>query len=135
MFLQEWNSESLGIPVEEKVIARCGIYGIRPLVCAVYPAKLDKSGFFGYVLDPNFHTKKLSNQAYDACPRPINKDDFADYNGTMTRNLSVQKFELGYFQIFADYWNKNPNSQSKFFEHLTRMYSNRIIYDEETNIK
>ena len=130
MFLQEWTGKDLGINYSEEVIARCGMYGCRPLTCAIFPARLDDSGLIGYVLDPYLNAKKKQNPALNLCPRPLENEDFADHSGEIIRNLSVHKFEMEFFRGLAKDWNKNPKSLNDLMIFLKKVYSNRIIYEE-----
>ena len=127
MFLQEWTGKHLGANLSEDVIARCGIYGCRPLTCAIYPARLDKSGYIGYVLDPYVNAPKKANPAMNVCPRPLEKDDFADYSGEIIRNLALHKYEMAFFKTIAADWNERPKSLNELMVYLKRVYTNRIV--------
>lgn len=128
MFLQEWDGETLELPALNDVIARCGIYGPRPLTCAIYPARLDESGIFGYVMDPHINCERKQTAAYNVCPRPIEEKDFDANSENITKNLALHKFEMDFFKTFAKHWNENPGYLQDFFPHMETVYTNRLIY-------
>lgn len=126
MFLLEWNNEMLNLPASGKIQARCGIYGCRPLTCAIYPVKLDNSGLFGYAADPYINCDKKNNAAYNVCPRPLKDDDFTDHSGEMMKTLALRKFEMDFFKELANGWNEKPGSLKEFFEYIEKIYKNRV---------
>lgn len=132
MFLQEWDGKSLGHEELNDVIGRCGIYGPRPYTCAIYPAKLDATGIFGYVPDPHKNCERKKTAAYNVCPRPIVDKDFGSDTEVTTKNLALHKFEMDFFKAFAKHWNQNPGYLSDFFTHLKEVYSKRLMYQDET---
>jgi len=130
MFLQEWNNKEISSIQEGQTVGRCGIYGVRPLVCSIYPAKLDESQVFGYIPDPYYNCEKKNTPVYNLCPRPLNNEDFADYTGETTKNLALHKFEMNFFKSIASIWNENPGSIDEFFKHITCIYDNRVVLEQ-----
>ncbi|MDD3013971.1 MAG: YkgJ family cysteine cluster protein [Candidatus Gastranaerophilales bacterium] len=130
MFLQEWDNKEIPTINENQIVSRCGIYGLRPLVCSIYPVKLDESQVFGYVPDPYYNCEKKKTPAYNLCPRPLNSEDFADYSGEITKNLAMHKFEMDFFKSVATIWNDNPGSIDEFFKHIASIYQNRVVFEQ-----
>ena len=133
MFLQEWTGKHLAVNEGEEVFSRCGIYGCRPLTCAIFPARLDKSGLIGYVLDPYLNAEKKHNPALNVCPKELEKDDFADYSGEIIKNLALHKYEMAFFRGLAANWNEAPKSLQELFYYLKKVYNNRITYEKSIN--
>ena len=129
LFLQEWNDEILDLKTD-KIFARCGIYSVRPLICAIYPAKLDTNELIGCIFDPSLHSKKTNNPAYTLCPRQLTKEDFTDYSGEIMKNLALYKFEVSFFISLAKHWNENPKSLKDLTDFLKKVYTNRIVFPE-----
>jgi len=129
LFLLEWDGEFLGLKEHNTVLGRCGIYQLRPLTCAIYPVRIDeKNGLIGCVSDPYEICEKKNNPAYNVCPRPLIKEDFADYTGEISKFLALHKYEMAFFKALADDWNEDPGSLSEFLERLVKIYSNRIQF-------
>jgi len=129
MFLQEWNSEVLNNSEINGVMGRCGIYGCRPLICAIFPTKFDLSGHFGYSPDPTTSFEKKKNPAYNLCPRILQKDDFSDNSDITLKNLILQKFESDFFRAMSVHWNEEPKSINDLFAFIKKVYANRVFTD------
>ncbi len=131
MFLQEWNANTLNYPeMEDTIIARCGIYGCRPLMCATYPAKYDLSGNFGYIPDPYTSCEKKSHPALNLCPRSVTSEDFKGCADETIKNLALQAYEMKFFRAMAEYWNNEPKSVNEFYNFIQKVYSNRVSCEE-----
>ena len=82
----------------------------------------------GLTGDPNSFLEKSDNSAYNLCPRPIDKTDFADYSGTTIHKIVLFNYEMDYFKLIADQWNNNPENLSSFISYLKEFYKNRVIF-------
>ncbi|EKE04582.1 MAG: hypothetical protein ACD_20C00046G0003 [uncultured bacterium] len=133
IFLQEWDGDDFLLPVD-KVISRCGIYGIRPITCAIYPTKLHDDGLIGIAGNPD-NDNASGNAAYDLCPRPLIEEDFAGCSGDDVQNLVLYKYEMNYFKSLSEVWNAEPGDFAKFIAYLEAAYKNRILFNEEEKIK
>ena len=124
-FLQEWEIEDLNNPI----IARCGIYSIRPLICTVFPAKFvnnNKTAVVPYVFE---RYKEKVNTPYEICKTPITEADFGMNKDEIINMLIKMEYETDFFKDFADKWNRNPSSIADFFEELPALYKNRVYFE------
>ena len=127
MFLQEWNGNDI-LSQKDKILARCGIYGIRPLACAIFPAAFDKDALKGLTGDPNKFFDELDNPAYKLCPKEVVEDDFADYSGEIIHKIVLYNYEMDFFKKLAHKWNKNPGTLGSVFSYMKESYKNRIKF-------
>ncbi len=131
MFLQEWDAKILNYPeMNDKLIARCGIYGCRPLMCATFPTKYDLSGNFGFIPDPYTTCEKKSHPALNLCPRSITSEDFRGCAEDTIKTLALQRYEIKFFRAMAEYWNNYPKSINDFYNFIQNAYSNRVSCEE-----
>ncbi|EKE04590.1 MAG: hypothetical protein ACD_20C00044G0002 [uncultured bacterium] len=134
MFLQEWPDENPDSPTFNKIISRCGIYNTRPLTCSTYPAKLEQDGLSAHYFDPFEDSNKDESPAYKACPRPLTKDDFETSSADIMKNLVLYKFEMDFFTMLAEKWNKNPRSSDDLMDFLKEEYNNRVKFNPKKSI-
>lgn len=136
IFQLEWLSEEDG-----SVIGRCGIHGIRPLVCRTFPARMDDTEFpvmedvhkvYEYKKQ---HDDFWDNPDYSLCPRPLEKKDYADFKEQYYQDCIIQDFETKFALKLAEKWNENPDVSDNFIEFLEKEYANRLNIHQyqETN--
>jgi len=128
MFLQEWIDENPDSANFNKVIARCGIYNIRPLTCSTYPAKLEQNSLSAYYIDPFISSEEKKSSFDKACPRPLSKDDFDNNSANMMKDLVLYKFEMDFFKMLSEKWNKNPRASDDLITFLKEEYKNRVKF-------
>lgn len=130
-FLHEWETEDSKNPI----IARCSIYGTRPLICTAYPAKFVNNqtmAIVPYVFD---RQKENLNTPYDICKTPISEADFGMTKDEIIHLLLKMDYENNFFIDFADKWNKNPSSIADFLEELPVLYENRVYFETIHDVK
>lgn len=130
MFLQEWPGTSPKHPI----VARCGIYNTRPLICATYPAKFvnnNRTVVVPYVYEREQDKKgtpyEICKQAFTDSDLPADKDELL--------NLLIKfHYETEYFQDIAEKWNKNPASINDFINELNDIYDKRVYIETGQNV-
>jgi Fe-S-cluster containining protein len=130
IFLQEWKSGE----EEQPIIARCGIYGIRPLICASYPAKFvnqNRTAVIPYVFDLD---KSMIGTPHELCKGPFKLEDICSNKDEIINLLIKLNYEIDYFKTFAERWNKNPSSISDFIEELDQIYDQRVYVETEADM-
>ena len=129
IFLQEWYNNPDN-PSVENIVARCGIYGNRPTICAAFPATVDKSGYFAVIV-----SKKITeedNILYKLCPREIVREDFPQNSESILRTVLMNKYEQDFFKTIAVIWNENPKPLNLFIPFLENWYAERVLIDNDT---
>jgi Fe-S-cluster containining protein len=122
IFLQEW-------PSEDNIIARCGIYGIRPLLCAAYPAKFvnnNRTAKVPFILD---RESKYKNTPYELCSQAFTETDISLSRDEIVNLLIKLNYEIDYFKSIAERWNANPSSIEEFLHELESVYHNRVYFE------
>jgi Fe-S-cluster containining protein len=108
--------------------ARCGIYGVRPSACRVFPTKFNATNDLAVVVDIPERLRQNANPAYTLCPRPWQPEDVDPIQAV--QDLAVLKYELAFFWQVADLWNRSPKSWSAFPQFLEIVYSKRVTREE-----
>ena len=129
MFLLECFANPLVLS-EDKIIARCGIYTCRPLICRTFPSKLDPTEKMGIVFNPI--VENTENKIYNLCPRTLTNDDLDNSSDEILKSLIMRKFEVDYFKNLAEYWNKNPGTISEFLIFMEKVYKKRVLVENVT---
>jgi Fe-S-cluster containining protein len=104
--------------------ARCGIYGVRPSACRVFPTKFNATHDLVVVCDIPGRFRENPNPAYTLCPRPWEPADVDPIQSA--QDLAVVKYELAFFRQVADVWNRSPGSWAAFPQFLEIVYSKRV---------
>jgi hypothetical protein len=108
--------------------ARCGIYGVRPSACRVFPTKFNPTNDMALVVDLPQRVRDSSNPAYTLCPRPWEPADIDPIQAV--QDLAVVKYELAFFRQVGQLWNRSPGSWNAFPKFLDLVYSNRVGREE-----
>jgi Fe-S-cluster containining protein len=108
--------------------ARCGVYGVRPSACRVFPTKFNATNDLAVVCEIPGRMRANPNPAYTLCPRPWQPEDVDPIQAV--QDLAVIKYELAFFSQVAELWNRSPASWSAFFQFLEIVYSQRVVRDE-----
>jgi Fe-S-cluster containining protein len=108
--------------------ARCGIYGVRPSACRVFPLRFNTTNDLAIVCDIHARVRDSDNPAYTLCPRPWEPADIDPIQSV--QDLAVVKYELAFFWRVAELWNKSPGSWSGFAQFLEIVYSKRVVREE-----
>jgi Fe-S-cluster containining protein len=119
-----------GAPDEEFPLgrARCGIYGVRPSACRVFPTKFNATHDLVVVCDIPERLRNNTNPAYTLCPRPWEPADVDPIQSV--QDLAVLKYELAFFRQVAELWNRTPGSWRVFPQFLEIVYSQRVGREE-----
>ncbi len=104
--------------------ARCGIYGVRPSACRVFPTKFNATNDLAVVVDIPDRMRETTNPAYTLCPRPWEPEDVDPIQSV--QDLAVIKYELAFFRQVAKIWNRSPASWEAFPQFLQIVYSKRV---------
>lgn len=115
-----------GAPDEEFPLgrARCGIYGVRPSACRVFPTRFNATNDLAIVCDIPERLRVNPNPAYTLCPRPWEPSDVDPIQAV--QDLAVIKYELAFFWQIAESWNRSPGAWSAFPKFLEIVYSQRV---------
>jgi hypothetical protein len=108
--------------------ARCGIYGVRPSACRVFPTKFNATNDLAIVCDIPDRLHRGGSPAYTLCPRPWEPADVDPIQSV--QDLAVLKYELAFFRQVAELWNRSPGSWSAFPQFLNIVYSKRVGREE-----
>jgi Fe-S-cluster containining protein len=111
--------------------ARCGIYGVRPSACRVFPTKFNATNDLAIVCDIPDRFRETTNPAYTLCPRPWEPEDVDPIQAV--QDLAVVKYELAFFRQVAELWNRSPGSWNAFPQFLNIVYTNRVGREEPAN--
>jgi Fe-S-cluster containining protein len=104
--------------------ARCGIYGVRPSACRVFPTKFNATNDLAIVCDIPDRFRDNTNPAYTLCPRPWAPEDVDPIQAV--QDLAVVTYELAFFRQVAELWNRAPASWSVFPQFLDIVYAKRV---------
>lgn len=126
-FLVEWNLDNEN-PTFEGLIARCGIYGCRPLVCEAFPTKFGEEDMSGVMVNTSAFEQEVDHPVYKTCPKKPASEDIADSDEIM-KILVLKKHEVEFFKKVAFEWNKNPKTLADFWDFLSKVYQNRVVIE------
>ncbi len=104
--------------------ARCGIYGVRPSACRVFPTKLNATGDLVVLCNVPSTSREGSHPAYDLCPREWEPSEVDPIQSV--QDLVVTKYEFAFFAEIARAWNQSPRPWQVFPDFLRIVYSNRV---------
>lgn len=138
IFLLQWDPKKFGLDSSEDVIARCGIYNLRPYTCRTFPAKFDEN-MNPVMQNPREGEKNRTdefwnNPAYNLCPKHVEEKDYIRFNEQYYQDLFAHKHEIEYFMKAATKWNKNPDVSDNFIAFLEQEYSQRLFPPQKTTI-
>jgi len=130
-FLMEWDPQRFGLTEPEGIVARCGIYTIRPYTCRTFPTKLNED-MIPIMQDPHTGLKKQTdeywdNPAYKQCPKPVEEKDYIRYSDQYFKDLYAHQHEIEYFVKVAAKWNENPDVSDNLIAFLEKEYANRLL--------
>jgi len=126
-FLLEWNLDNRN-PSMDEIIARCGIYNCRPLVCRAFPTKFDDTEKLGILMNTASMNVNSEHPIYKLCPDNLTPADISDSDEIM-KTLVLKKYELDFFKNIALYWNKNPGTLMEFLNFMVKAYRNRVTIE------
>jgi Fe-S-cluster containining protein len=104
--------------------ARCGIYGVRPSACRVFPTKFNPSSDLVILCNIPTSPREDKNPVYDLCPREWTVNEIDPIQSM--QDLVVTKYEYAYFTEIARAWNNSPRSWRSFPDFLHLVYSHRV---------
>lgn len=111
--------------------ARCGIYGVRPSACRVFPTKLNDTGDLVVLCNVPASPREGGHPAYDLCPREWELDEVDPVQSV--QDLVVTKYEFAFFAEIARAWNQSPRPWKMFPDFLRIVYSNRVQHEAEND--
>ena len=126
-FLVEWNLDEHN-PSVDGIIARCGIYNCRPLLCAAFPTKFDETEKQGIMVNTSLFGQNFEHPIYKTCSRTLSQEDISNPDEIM-KILVLRKYELDYFKNLAIKWDENPGTLMEFFDFMTKAYQNRVTIE------
>lgn len=126
-FLVEWNSDDDN-PTPEGIIARCGIYSCRPLLCAAFPTKFDETENLGIVVNTSAFNQDFAHPIYKTCSIKPSREDISD-SDEIIKTLVLKKYEVDYFKKLATEWDKNPRTLMEFWDFMAKKYQNRVVVE------
>ena len=126
-FLMEWYPNN---HLQDEIVARCGIYNSRPLICSTFTSQLDETEKCGIVYNLDSVSENSENPIYNLCPGKVMHEDIANSADQIMKALIMQKYELDYFKTLASHWNENPGTIDNFFIFLHNAYQNRVYIGE-----
>jgi Fe-S-cluster containining protein len=108
--------------------ARCGIYGVRPHSCRIFPTKFNATHDLAIVVDVPDRLRTGTQPAYTLCPRPWEPEDVDPIQAV--QDLAVVKYELAFFWQVAELWNRSPASWTVFPKFLELVYTKRVAREQ-----
>jgi hypothetical protein len=109
-------------------VARCGMYENRPAACRVFPTKLNENRDLAIIYDVPERGRAGSNPIYQLCARPWEPEDVDPVQGL--QDLVVAQYEMSYFHMLADAWNRGAGLWSAFPDFLRMVYGSRVLSKE-----
>jgi len=131
IFLNEFDAKKQESKVYDNIIARCGIYHIRPYTCRTFPVEFNPETKQTYVIDPHELFPDDEEPAYKLCPRPVQRDDYREFQAEMIKTIVAKEYEKQFFLQLSEKWNQNPDSSDYFIDFMKREYQNRIEHRTE----
>ena len=115
-----------GAPTAEQPlgVSRCGLYGQRPQACRAFPTKLNATQDLAILYQVPATGRPGGNPVYNLCPREWTPQDI-DAIGQV-QELVVARYEMDFFHLIAQAWNKDPGQWKLFPEFLKMVYGNRV---------
>lgn len=126
-FLMEWHLDNIN-PSVEGIIARCGIYNCRPLLCSAFPTKFDEKENAGIMVNTSSFDQTFEHPIYKTCSSKPTSDDISNPDEIM-KTLVLKKYELEYFKNLSNEWNKNSGTLAEFWNFMADAYKNRVIIE------
>jgi len=126
-FLLEWNLDDNN-PTPEGIIARCGIYNCRPLLCSAFPTKFDETEQFGIMVNASAFSQNFDHPIYKTCSKKPSAEDISNPDEIM-KILVLKKYEVDYFKILATQWDKKSGTLMEFLDFMAKAYQNRVIIE------
>lgn len=103
--------------------SRCGIYRYRPAACRVFPARFNALGDDIVLQDIPQEAAGGGRGVHSLCGRPWDPSDL-DIRQTLD-DLTVARYEMEFFHLLAERWNRSPRSWDLFPAFLRLVYSRR----------
>ncbi|MEI7475134.1 MAG: YkgJ family cysteine cluster protein [bacterium] len=128
-FLMEWYYNRNN-PSIDQIIARCGIYNCRPLICSAFPSKFDSTENRGVVLNLSSISESKEHPIYNLCSGTIAGEEVDRAADDIMKALILRKFELDYFKNLASYWNEKPGTITEFLVFMQNAYQDRVYVDQ-----
>jgi len=126
-FLLEWNSDNEN-PTIEGLIARCGIYSCRPLICAAFPTKFGETEATAVMVNTSAFEQVFEHPVYKTCAKAPSLEDISGAD-EIIKTLVLKKYEVEFFKKVAFEWNKNPQTLAEFWTFLAKIYQNRVVIE------
>lgn len=129
-FLNEWKREHPAPNREghtgRDVVARCSVYGSRPMMCRTYPTALHANLALGFISTPRPIDLADKNPIYQLCPEKWEAGGFSTDSTGVLHNLAVHRYETEFYQQAIAEFNRTPRRLDEFFPYLARVYENRF---------
>lgn len=129
-FLNEWKRQHPAPNREDHtgktIVARCSIYGSRPMMCRTYPTSLHQNVALGFISTPRPIEMAENNAMYQLCPEKWTADQFSTDATGVLHNLAIHRYEQDFYNQAIVEFNKKPHRLADFFPYLTRIYENRF---------
>lgn len=103
----------------------CGAYAHRPAACRVFPTTLHDSGLLAVIQPVPTCKREGHPDAYDLCPRPWTPEDIDPVQSV--QDLVLAQFEMQFFHVVAQRWNRQPGAWADFPEFLHLVYEHRVV--------
>ena len=113
-------------PTDEQPLgtARCGIYNQRPGACRAFPAKLNSTNELAIIYDVPATGRDSGHPIHQLCPRQWTPRDLDPIQ--QIQDLVVAKYEMNFFHVLAEAWNRQPGPWNLFPDFLKMVYTNRL---------
>ena len=129
-FLNEWTRErdAAGRDAHpgKKTVARCSIYGSRPMMCRTYPTSLHANVALGFISTPRPIDLASKHDIYTLCPEKWTAEAFSTDPTTVLHNLVINRFEMDFHNQAVREFNKQPRAAKDFFPFMARVYEHRF---------
>ena len=108
----------------------CGIYKQRPSACRVFPTRFNETSELVVIHDVPERGKPLnSSPVYTLCPRPWTKEDVDPIQAA--EDLAVARYEMQFFHLLAEQWNRRPQEWELFPHFLRMVYGARVVEERK----
>lgn len=129
-FLNEWerghDAPNRDDHPGRRIVARCSVYGSRPMMCRTYPTSLHQNISVGFIATPRPIDLESKNEIYKLCPEQWTAEQFSTDATTVLHNLAINRFELDFYNQAVAEFNKKPRAVKEFFPFLASAYENRF---------
>jgi hypothetical protein len=114
------------LPSDDLPLGRghCGVYEHRPAACRAFPTKLNENRDLAIIYDVPARGRPGTHPIYQLCPRPWEPADVDPVQ--VVQDLVVAKYEMDFFRLLADTWNRNVGMWSLFPDFLRIVYASRV---------